>query len=851
MRIKWPKDYIPETIEPSPTQLAFTMIPHMEALFGGAAGGGKSVILLANALQYVDVPNYAGLILRRSLTELKQPGALLDLARQWLSRTPARYLAEEHTYEFPTRWPDGSPGPPSKLQFGYLGDHQAEIRYQGAAYQYIAFDELTHFENDSAYLYLFSRLRKNVCPKHKLAPDADGVMSPNYLDDCEICQLYKNLPLRIRAATNPGGPGHCVPHGEVLTEEGWKDIQDVSLGEKVYSVDPEGRLVLKKVLQTHASRYSGKLIAIEARGFSATFTPNHSLVYVKETGEFELRTFEELPGQARLLRSPLTFYGKLPSPEFRVPQVDVRKEKLDQPDSLSWENYCELLGWFLSEGHTLKRDSEFGISQTKAKNLPVIEDLLRRCGFKYRKHSSGFVVCSKKWCSYLSQFGKCRDKFIPGDILSLPKEYLEILLNALMLGDGSQNIYYTTSKRLADDVSELCLKLGYKVSVYSRERPNRKGRSYSVNMSKSKLPVTEILTGNHLYSVTTETKRKSNITKYEYTGNVYCIGVEDTHNFVFRQNGSVWISGNSWVKNRFQITKKVVPNSETGEARITWVGGDPNRPFIPSKILDNVFLDQQSYIKSLSNLDELRRQQLEEGDWDASPDSRFNTKWAKFYTSRGDYFQVGPYTYHVDDLEEIFITCDPAASTKEGPIDVDVNPRGGPSYTVISVWGITHDFNLLWLHMKRFREEIPFVIDEIIDSYRRFKAKYVYIETNGLGIGPAQIISAKGVNIYENRKTRDKIQNAGNAIYRMKAGKVWFPETAHWLKTCMDEVFTWTGHPGTPDDIVDTLSDACNIVTDKGRNHDPLLAPLPSTSMPKNAPMVITMPPSHINSRRY
>ncbi|MFN9898556.1 MAG: hypothetical protein ACK55Z_07135, partial [bacterium] len=38
----------------------------------------------------------------------------------------------------------------------------------------------------------------------------------------------------------------------------------------------------------------------------------------------------------------------------------------------------------------------------------------------------------------------------------------------------------------------------------------------------------------------------------------------------------------------------------------------------------------------------------------------------------------------------------------------------------------------------------------------------------------------------------------------------------------MDEVFTWTGHPGMTDDIVDTLSDACNDVTWSAQGYDPM-----------------------------
>ena len=57
--------YIPVT--PHPKQAAFLLLPHLEALFGGAAGGGKSVALLMAALQYADVPGYHAVIIPRTL----------------------------------------------------------------------------------------------------------------------------------------------------------------------------------------------------------------------------------------------------------------------------------------------------------------------------------------------------------------------------------------------------------------------------------------------------------------------------------------------------------------------------------------------------------------------------------------------------------------------------------------------------------------------------------------------------------------------------------------------------------------------------------------------------------------
>ena len=66
--------YIAET--PTVKQQAFLLLDCHEALFGGAAGGGKSSALLMAALQYVDVPGYAALILRRTYADLALPGAV-------------------------------------------------------------------------------------------------------------------------------------------------------------------------------------------------------------------------------------------------------------------------------------------------------------------------------------------------------------------------------------------------------------------------------------------------------------------------------------------------------------------------------------------------------------------------------------------------------------------------------------------------------------------------------------------------------------------------------------------------------------------------------------------------------
>jgi predicted phage terminase large subunit-like protein len=168
---------------PSPRQFAFVSYTGKEAFYGGAAGGGKSWALLMAALQYADVPGYHALILRRTLEELKLPGALIEISRQWLGATDARWNGNDRRWTFPSG---------ATLSFGYIGKLGAETRYQSANFSFIGFDEVTAFEED-IYTFMFARCRRGRGSPLGLSPDGVGV---------------HDVPLRVRSASNPGGDGH-------------------------------------------------------------------------------------------------------------------------------------------------------------------------------------------------------------------------------------------------------------------------------------------------------------------------------------------------------------------------------------------------------------------------------------------------------------------------------------------------------------------------------------------------------------------------------------------------------------------------------------------------------------------
>lgn len=178
----------------------------------------NSDALLMAALQWVDVPHYSALILRKSWADLSQPGAIMDRAYEWLQDTPAKPIHGGRTWLFPSG---------ARLTFGYIQYPKDVGRYKSAEFQMVAFDELSEFD-ERTYQFMFSRIRRPAVPCDNCRkPVARGVedawehrkqLDCNYaVPDKASLRQYPpsedgitifDVPLRMRSASNPGGPGH-------------------------------------------------------------------------------------------------------------------------------------------------------------------------------------------------------------------------------------------------------------------------------------------------------------------------------------------------------------------------------------------------------------------------------------------------------------------------------------------------------------------------------------------------------------------------------------------------------------------------------------------------------------------
>lgn len=194
----WAYEYIPE-----PRQwLAHTAVAD-EILYGGAAGGGKTEALIAEALRVVTAYGFAVLILRRTVKELKQPTGIISRLLQRIPKSIARYNATDKVWTFPNG---------GTIQCGYISNDTDLQQYMGAEYGLICWDQVEHFTE-----YQFERMHHplRVSDAHAgwARAKADGFTPYMF------------------ATANPGGIGHVwvksrfidpAPPETVFDDPAWK-----------------------------------------------------------------------------------------------------------------------------------------------------------------------------------------------------------------------------------------------------------------------------------------------------------------------------------------------------------------------------------------------------------------------------------------------------------------------------------------------------------------------------------------------------------------------------------------------------------------------------------------------------
>lgn len=225
---------VPE-YDASARQSLFHTSTAFETLYGGAAGGGKTAAICAEAVTVaLEYPGIRVYIFRRTVPELKE-SVVPEILKQCSDFVNAGYMAyNAQDRQFRIKHPvkkGERPKPDSLIQLAYLDDPNDRFRYQSAEIHVLFFDELTHFSWDE-YEYIRTRVR-SADPK---------------------------MPLKIMCATNPGGLGHSWVKSYFI---------DVSKPEIIYTDKETGltRIFIPAKVTDHPSKafqesYMSKLNAI-------------------------------------------------------------------------------------------------------------------------------------------------------------------------------------------------------------------------------------------------------------------------------------------------------------------------------------------------------------------------------------------------------------------------------------------------------------------------------------------------------------------------------------------------------------------------------------------------------------
>jgi len=357
--------------------------------------------------------------------------------------------------------------------------------------------------------------------------------------------------------------GECYSSDtQVLTDSGWKYFFEVNEKDKVFTLNNQtDEIELQKPTKFYEFDYNDKLYNFKSKKLDLLVTPNHNMIVDQycpgcKGGMYHRKIVKakDFNPNQHFIPKQTIWKGKKEK-HFILPGIEIqqysgftkqyRKIKI-APKKISMADWLPFFGFWLAEGSTTLRkrnrtgrkkpyyEYQVRISQNKGRGADEFEKILKKLPFHYNKKIFGkrveFLICNKQLFSYLRQFGKAKDKFIPKEIKELNKEQLQVLSDWMMKGDGyvgNGNVeYYTKSEKLADDFQELILKLGFTANIYEKHKESFQW--YEVCNSRRK---------RFKFS-------KSNIQKVDYQGKVYCLEVPNHTLYVRREGKACWC-GNS------------------------------------------------------------------------------------------------------------------------------------------------------------------------------------------------------------------------------------------------------------------------------------------------------------------
>jgi biotin carboxyl carrier protein len=341
---------------------------------------------------------------------------------------------------------------------------------------------------------------------------------------------------------------------EILTKQGWKKIETVTLDDYVATLKDGEYIEYNQPKELIKYPEGGKMYKLENKQLDIFVTDNHKMYISEDKENWKLEMAKDIEGKKRYFKKAANWIGK--SPEYfifssmQVKNGGRHKNAMRAVPELKIpiKSYLTLLGAFLSEGN-IYNDKKAGnyaieICQTKEPNRTEFIEELKKLNIKFVTNKQKIRIYSKQLMEYFKQFGHSQNKFIPKEVFDYSKEDLEILYKWMCWGDGSKKgdeyiCYSSISKQLVDDFQILCFFLG-KASNVKLEKPER--MEWVVKKMCLCKPLYRVLISNTEVIVPSNCAKKEDEIIKNYKNSVYCIDLGGKV-IVMRRNGKcVWVS---------------------------------------------------------------------------------------------------------------------------------------------------------------------------------------------------------------------------------------------------------------------------------------------------------------------
>lgn len=344
---------------------------------------------------------------------------------------------------------------------------------------------------------------------------------------------------------------------EIMTKDGWKFFNELTKDDIVATMTKgTHEFQWQNPSEVTVIPYKGDMYTFKSRTVDLCVTPNHGMwtrenpintnrkteltcankSHFRRNTEWRRETAEYVANNYgyrqrwQFTNCCEQWKGEVVSDTVTVPFIESKnigmKSKMKHIGDIQLKDFCELVAWYVTEGNC--RKSLVNISQYRdvnPANHSQIVELFRRIGFEPSVGEKFIRLGSKELSSFLvAQCGHLsRHKYLPSFVKELPSEYLQIVFDTMVKGDGwiaNKGFgYRSISPRLVSDFMEIAVKLGYAVCS--------KGEVVHVTLLQ-KYP-----TVNKPPEVT------------QYDGYVYCCKVPNELIFV-RRNGKCTWSHNSY-----------------------------------------------------------------------------------------------------------------------------------------------------------------------------------------------------------------------------------------------------------------------------------------------------------------